>query len=218
MCGGYSEIFAKGKKTTIQFIYKQLKLIIMRKVMYSGLALVAALMFASCSGTKKVVKEKEEGTVEVILPLSGKEYQSDKDNYRAKSSGKSPDIATSRKIALNNAKAEIAGLISSKIKSVTQNYTNQRSVTDSQDFENKFENLATEAVNQQLVDVQIIGEKLLKSGSTYECWIAISVSKKAILDGINNTVSKNQKLQIDYDKKKFEEIYNKEMEKMENQN
>lgn len=190
----------------------------MKKVMYSGLALVATLMLVGCSGTKKVVKEKEEGTVEIVLPLSGKEYQSDKEYYRAKSSGKSPDIATARKIAINNAKSEVAGLISAKIKSVTDNYTNQRSVTDSQDFENKFENMSREVVNQQLVDVQIIGEKLLKSGSTYEYWIAISVSKKAILDGINNSISKNQKLQIDYDKKKFEEIYNKEMEKMDNPN
>ena len=188
----------------------------MKKVMYFGVALIVALTAVSCGGTKKVVKEKEAGTVEIILPLSGKEYQSDKEFYRAKLSGKSPDIATSKKIALNNAKAEIAGLISSKIKAVTQSYTNQRSVANAQDFENKFENLTTEVVSQQLVDVSIIGEKLLKTGTTYEYWIAIEVSKQAILNGINSSISKNQKLQIDYDKKKFEEVYNKEMDKLDN--
>ena len=158
--------------------------------MYFGVALLVALTTVNCSGVKKVVKEKEAGTEEIILPLSGKEYQSDKENYRAKSSGKSPDIATAKKIALNNSKAEIAGLISSKIKAVTQNYTNQRSVTNAQDFENKFENLTTEVVSQQLVDVSVIGEKLLKTGTTYEYWIALEVSKQAILNGISNSISR----------------------------
>lgn len=188
----------------------------MKQVMYLGMSLLFVLTTMSCGSSKKVVQEKVKGTEEIILPLSGKEYQSNKEFYRAKTSGKSPDIATAKKIALNNAKAEIAGLISSKIKAVTQNYTNQRSVADAQDFENKFENLTTEVVSQQLVDVSIVGEKLLKTGASYEYWIAIEVSKQAVLNGIDKSISNNKKLQIDYDKKKFEEIYNKEMEKLEN--
>jgi hypothetical protein len=176
-----------------------------------------ALLSVSCGSTKKVAIEKQSGTEEVILPLSGKDFQSDKEYYRTKSSGKSPDIATAKKIALNNSKAEIAGLISAKLKAVTDNYTNQRSTANAQDFENKFETMSREVVNQQLVDVTIIGEKLLKNGNSYEYWIAIEVSKQAILNGIENTISKNQKLQIDYDKKKFEEVYNQEMSKLENE-
>jgi hypothetical protein len=188
----------------------------MKKILY--LTLVSAslvLLNTSCGGPKKM--EATEDSQEVILPLSGKEFQSDKEFYRAKASGKSPDIATAKKIALNNAKAEVAGLISSKIKTVTDNYTNQRSVADAQDFESKFETMTREVVNQQLVDVSIIGEKLFKKGSTYDYWIGIEVSKKSILEGINNGITKNQKLAIDYDKKKFEEIYNAEMEKMDAQ-
>jgi hypothetical protein len=169
-----------------------------------------SFMLTSCHTTKEATK----GSEEISLPLSGKEYQSNKEYYRSKSSGKSPDISTAKKIALTNAKAEVAGLINSKIKAVTDNYTNQRSTADAQDFENKFETMTREVVNQQLVDVTIIGEKLFQKDKTYEYWIAIEVSKQAILDGISNSISKNQKLQIDYDKKKFEEVYNAEMEKM----
>jgi hypothetical protein len=183
----------------------------------SLLASSVALLSVSCGGPKKTTVANQPGTEEVILPLSGKEYQSDKEFYRATSSGKSPDISTAKKIALNNAKAEIAGLINTKIKAVTDNYTNQRSTADAQDFENKFETMTREVVNQNLVDVKIIGDKLLKTGTSYEYWIGIEVSKQAILNGINNSISKNQKLQIDYDKKKFEEVYNQEMAKMENQ-
>jgi hypothetical protein len=187
----------------------------MKKLVY--LVVVAAsvsFLVSSCGGPKKM--EEKSGAEEIVLPLSGKEYQSDKEYYRAKSSGKSPDISTAKKIALNNAKAEVAGLINSKIKAVTDNYTNQRSTADAQDFENKFETMTREVVNQQLVDVNIIGEKLFQKDKTYEYWIAIQVSKQAILEGISNSISKNQKLAIDYDKKKFEETYNAEMEKMDN--
>lgn len=188
----------------------------MKRIIITTFMMASALMLVTnCGGPKKL--EKQAGMEEVALPLSGKEYQSDKEYYRAKGSGKSPDISTAKKIALNNAKAEIAGLINSTIKTVTDNYVNQRAVADAQDFESKFESLTREVVNQQLVDVSIIGEKLFQKDKTYEYWVAIEVSKKAILEGINNNISKNQKLAIDYDKKKFEEIYNQEMEKMQQQ-
>lgn len=183
--------------------------------------MIAVSIFAltGCGSSKKaVVKGKEAGTVEVVLPLSGQEYQSDKEYFRATASGKSPDIETAQKTAMINVKSKIAGLISSKIKEVSQNYTNQRSTENAIELEKKFESLTTDVVNQQLVDIAIKGEKLLKTGNIYEYWVGIEVSKQAILNGIDNTISKNQKLQIDYDKKKFEEIYNKEMEKMENGN
>jgi len=58
-------------------------------------------------------------------------------------------------------------------------------------------------------------EKIFKEqDGSYSYWIAIEVSKQSILDGVSNNISKNEKLQLDYDKKKFEEIFNSEMEKM----
>jgi hypothetical protein len=179
--------------------------------------IIAAIAFAfstyNCGGPKKL--ESANNAEEISVPLSGKDYQSNKEFFRAKSSGKSVDMATAKKIALNNAKGEIAGLINSKIKAVTDNYTNQRSTADASDFENKFENLTREVTNQSLNDVAIIGEKVFKNkDNSYEYWIAIEISKEAILNGIKG-ISNNQKVQIDYDKKKYEEIYKQEMEKME---
>jgi len=167
------------------------------------------------AGQKKL--ESQNGAKEIALPLSGKEYSSNKEFFRAKSSGKSPDMATAKKIALNNAKSEIAGLIKTTIKSLTDNYTNQRSVANAQDFENKFENLTREVVDQQLADISIIGEKVLQQkDNSYEYWVAIEISKEALLNGISNSVSKDQKLQIDYDKKKFGELMDQEMQKLNN--
>src|SRR5205823_2291361 len=140
---------------------------------------------------------------------SGKEYSTDKENFRAKGSGNSPDLATSKAIALQNAKSEMAGLIQTTIKKVTDQYSNQRTIGNAQEFSNKFEQLAREVTNQQLTDVKILNEKIFKeSNSTFTYWVAIEANKQGVWDGINKSVSSNKKIEQDYDKKKFEDIFN----------
>lgn len=176
-------------------------------------SITAILIVAGCKGPKKL--EKTTGAQEITVPFSESKYKSDKDYFRAKQMGKSPDLATSRKIALQNSKAELAGNIKALVKRVTDQYTNQRTIGNKQDFENKFEELSREVVDQTLNDVKLIDEKIFKEeDGSYSYWAAIEVSKQTILDGVSNKISKNEKLQLDYDKKKFEDVFNSEMEKM----
>lgn len=177
---------------------------------------VLALSLSSCKSKKNVTPiEKSTGAVEISVPFSSKEYYSDKDNFRAKSSGNSVDLQTSKKIAMQNAKSEMAGLIQTTIKKVTDQYTQQRQIGNQQEFNNKFEELAREVTNQQLTDIAVIGEKLFKEpNGTYTYWIALEANKQVVLNGIEKSVSNQKKLEQDYDKKKFEEIFNSEMDKL----
>jgi hypothetical protein len=175
----------------------------------------ASLFLVSCKSKKATSIEKENKSTEITVPFSSKEYYSDKETFRAKSNGNSIDLATAKKIASQNAKSEMAGMIQTTIKKVTDQYTQQRTVGDQQDFNNKFEELAREVTNQKLVDVKTIGEKLFKEvNGTYTYWIAIEASKQDILNGIQSNISNQKKLEQDYDKKKFEEIFNSEMDKL----
>jgi len=185
----------------------------MKKSLIIASIAVFLLALNSCSHSKKL--ENATKSTEVILPLTGKEYQSDKDNFRAKQSGKSIDLATSKKIALQNAKSELASNIQAIVKTVTDQYTNQRKVDSAQSFENKFEELSRLVVNQTLADVKIIGEKtFIETDKSYTYWVVIEMSKTAVLDAINSKITKDEKLKLDYDKKSFEEIFNSEMEKI----
>jgi hypothetical protein len=177
---------------------------------------VIALAMTSCKSKKAATPiEQTTGAKEISVPFSSKEYYSDKENFRAKSSGNSPDQPTAKKIALQNAKSEMAGLIQTTIKKVTEQYTLQRTIGTEQEFNNKFEEMAREVTNQQLVDVKIIGERLFKeTNNTYTFWVAIEANKMDILSGIDKVISNNKKIEQDYDKKKFEEIFNAEMEKL----
>ena len=134
---------------------------------------------------------------------------------KAKQVGKSPDLATAKKIAFQNAKSEMAANINSTIKRVTDQYTNQRTVGNKQEFENKFEELAREVVNLEISNVREIGEKIFKeTDGSFSYWIAIEAGKKTIFDKVDAKISKDAKLQLDYDKQKFQNIFDAEMKKL----
>ena len=87
---------------------------------------LAVLTLAGCKSKKGTPVQKETGAVEITVPFSSKEYRSDENYFRAKQVGKSPDLATAKKIAFQNARAEMAANIQATVKRVTDQYTNQR--------------------------------------------------------------------------------------------
>lgn len=173
-----------------------------------------SLAIFSCKSKKDIAKVED--STEIEIPLSGKNYENNKDFFRAKQVGESTDLATAKKIAEQNAKAELAGNIEAVIKRVTDQYTNQRSVGDKKDFENKFEELSREVVRQDVRDVRVIGEKLFKKkDGLYRYWIAVESPKETTLTGVFEGISKDAQLQLDFDKYQFEKIFNQEMDKYE---
>jgi hypothetical protein len=175
---------------------------------------IAVLTLAGCKSKKQPI-QKEQGSIEISVPFSTKEFRSDEDNFRAKQVGKSPDLAAAKKLAFVNAKAEMAANINSTIKRVTDQYTNQRTVGNKQEFENKFEELAREVVNLEISNVREIGEKIFKeTDGSFSYWIAIEANKKTIFDKVDAKISNDAKLKLDYDKQKFQTIFDAEMKKL----
>ncbi|MDN3642244.1 hypothetical protein QWY87_06005 [Lutimonas halocynthiae] len=175
---------------------------------------VFSLAAISCKSKKEITKIQD--STEVSIPFSGKQFENNKDFFRAKQVGESTDLATAKKIAEQNAKAELASNIEAVIKRVTEQYTNQRSVGSNKDFENKFEEMSREIVRQDVKDVNIIGEKLFRQkDGLYSYWIAIESSKETTLTGVYDGISKDAQLKLDFDKYQFEKIFNDEMSKYE---
>lgn len=192
----------------------------MKNVSYLLLVPAVAMMaLTGCKSKKKTppppTVQQQTGSVEITVPFSSKEYRSDENTFRAKQVGKSPDLATAKKIAFQNARGEMAANINAMVKRVTDQYTNQRTVGNAQEFENKFEELSREVVNQQLANVKEIGEKIFKEpDGSYSYWIAIEASKKEVFEKIDAKISNDAKLKLDYDKMKFQQIFDAEMKKL----
>lgn len=177
---------------------------------------IALLPLTGCKSKKAVAVEKQTGLIEVSTPFDSKEYRSDENTFRSKQSGKSPDQATAKKIAYQNARAEMAANINATVKRVTDQYTNQRTVGNTQEFENKFEELSREVVNLEMSNVKEIGQKTFTdpSDKSWTVWIALEADKKSVFDKIDAKISNDAKLKLDYDKQKFQQIFDAEMKKL----
>jgi hypothetical protein len=177
---------------------------------------IAALALVGCKSKKAVAVEKQTGLIEVSTPFDSKEYRSDENSFRSKQSGKSPDQATAKKIAYQNARAEMAANINATVKRVTDQYTNQRTVGNTQEFENKFEELSREVVNLEMSNVRELGQKTFTdpSDKSWTVWIALEADKKSVFDKIDAKISSDAKLKLDYDKQKFQQIFDAEMKKL----
>lgn len=187
------------------------------KLIVAGLIGITVLSMSACKKKQEVSKDQG-GFKEIDIPCSGPNFRSDKDFFRADNSAISQDMSLSREKALTLAKQRLASIIETQIKSVTDRYVNEREFGENSEFEQKFENMTREVVNLKMNDIKIICEKPGALGNgKFQTFVAVEVDKESLLNGINNGISKDQKLQIDYDKMKFEKIFNEEMEKMANQ-
>jgi hypothetical protein len=188
----------------------------MKTIKLLAIPAFALLVMTGCKSKKPVSVAKQEGLIEISTPFDSKEYRSDDENFRSKQSGKSPDLATAKKIAYQNSRAEMAANINATVKRVTDQYTNQRTIGNKQEFENKFEELSREVVNLEMSNVKELGQKTFQDPSDrgYIVWIALEENKKSVFDKIDAKISSDSKLRQDYDKKKFQEIFDAEMKKM----
>jgi hypothetical protein len=187
--------------------YKPLGLLLMGAVVISG-------AFTSCK-SKKGVGDMP-GEKEIELHCSGPEFRSDKNNFRANATGESSDMEIARKKATSNCKAALAGQIETVIKGTTDNYVNSREFNNVEEVEERFEALNREVINQQLNNVRTICEKITQTkAGTYKCYMAIEMNVDALEEAMNNRLSKDQRLKVDYDYEKYKETFDKEMEKLE---
>ncbi len=180
------------------------------------LAVISLLVIiTSCSSSKNTATKASN---EITIPFTEAKYQSDDDYFRAKQVGDSPNLSMAKKIAIQNAKTEMAGNIQSVVKAVIESYANQRDIADQTEFESKMEEMSRNVINQKLTDVRIIGEKALQNDGKYSYWIALEASKESILNGIEKGISADKKLQLQYDQHLFEKTFTEEMEKYAEEN
>jgi hypothetical protein len=179
--------------------------------------LVAGIVLVSCKSKKETatVTVKDAGFKKVESPLSDKQYKSDDQHFRARGIGESPDETAARKIALMNAKSELASLIQTTMKKVSDQYTNQRTVGKDKEYENKFEEMSREVTNLEMANMREIGtETYTNEQGLYKVYLVVEAKKDEIFRKMDSRISSDKKLQLDYDKAKFQQVFDEEMKKL----
>ncbi len=180
----------------------------------------ALLMFlvSACGSSQQATNIAEEEEQLVTFYCDGPEYRSDAANFRSNAIGESRDQMVARKKAMSNAKAALAGQIQTVIKGATDNYINSREFNNVEEVEERFESLNREVINQQLNDVRTICQKHTRTKEgKYKTYVAVEMGTDALENALNDRLSKDQRLRVDYDYEKYKETFDKEMEKMENE-
>jgi len=180
----------------------------MRKL---AITILASVFLVSCGGTKDVTAPK--GETEIILPCS--EHKSDKNTFRVYSFGESLDQAVAKKKALSNARTDLAGMISTTMKAVGDNYVKSTEVNNVEEVLELFEENARTVINQQLSGAKSVCDRLMMTQSgKYKYYIALELSGDNIVKDYYKSLSKNDKIMVDYNYEKFKETFEKEMENM----
>lgn len=185
-----------------------------RILIIATFSLILMGAFSSCKSKKKVTAKSEIGDIIEELPCEDK-GKSDKNFFRASAMSTSSDLSLAKEKALLLAKQRLVTLINSNTKSVTDRYVNEREIGDAAEFEQKFENMTREVADETINNIVVTCEKAsVTEEGKYHGFVAIEVHRDDVLNGIDRRISNDDKLQLDYDKQKFQEIFEEEMEQM----
>lgn len=181
------------------------------------IALAMLNVFVSCKNTKSVAKAPA-GEEDVNLYCHGPEYSSNATTFRYSAVGTSMDMMTSKNKALSEARAGLAAQIETKVSRVIDNYVKSAEHQNKEDLEKRYEGLSREVVKQKLAGTVSVCEKMTKTkDGTYKTYVCVELGGPELLGSLNNRLSKDELLRIDYDYEKFKKTFDEEMSKLENQ-
>lgn len=189
----------------------------MKKNVYLFIALAVMTTTFSVAGckSKKDVVQTPPGETRVEVLCSGPEFFSDNEYFRANSVAESQNQANSKRMALSNARAELAAQIEVTVKSVIDNYVQDVAVGNRSEFTQRYEGLSREVINQRLTGTRVICEELTRTPEgMYKTYIAIELSGQELISAMNQRISNDERLRVDYNYEKFKDTFNSEMEQM----
>lgn len=188
----------------------------MKKHFYSlsAILLIALITLSQCKSKKDLVQAPP-GETRVEVLCSGPDFFSDNNFFRANSVAESQNQANSKRMALSNARAELAGQIETTMKSVIDNYIQDITVGNRTEFNQRYEGLSREVINQRLAGTRVICEELMRtSAGLYKTYIAIELSGEDLVNAMNQRIAADERLKLDYDYEKFKNTFNGEMDQM----
>ncbi|MEM9857845.1 MAG: LPP20 family lipoprotein [Bacteroidota bacterium] len=188
-------------------------------LLLSCVVLCGMLLVAGCS---KKLKHTDNKFKKIDQPFDEKKYYSDKKYYRSTGQGKALDLTVAKRIAETNARQAIASQIEVKVKSVGEQFLQNREITNKLETTSKYEDITRTVINETLTQVKIIGQESFqnqKGGSgEYIHYVAMEMPTTAVADNLSQKISSDESLKQDFDLQKFREIYEKELEDFKNGN
>jgi hypothetical protein len=140
----------------------------------SLLTVVIALIVSACGSGMLGSKVKE--------PFRGNAYESNNRFFRATGKGESSQDNIARGKADIEAKAQLAGQVSTTMKQVADQYLGQTENANAADVADKFQSLVRQTMNTNIADLRKMGEEKYFNAkeNKYTVFIAYEIKKNAM--------------------------------------
>ncbi len=161
-------------------------------------ALLLLIAGISCTSLKNVPQ-----------PCKGNKYETDKKFYRARFVGQSLREDVAMKMGKANAREELATQMRDHIRRVNHDFLADYAKNLSEDLKMKFVNLTIHVIDIVLYNSYSICEdvKYDKQGGFYKYWSVMEMSKDEYVKALNNEISKDDELEINFEMNEWEDKF-----------
>ena len=168
----------------------------MKKFFYGAL-LFLLIGLTSCASTRP------SGMKEDVTPMTGEQYHSDENYFRAVQNGVSTDRSIAQKIAMQNCRQELAANIQAELQLVIESYLNVMNTSLGTENESQYEEMSYTTVQ----------EKIYREDDHFRYYVCMQMPKIEIEKAIEDSLANDEKLKLNFDREKFKEIFNSKLKK-----
>jgi len=174
-----------------------------------SLVLVGALLF-SCSSVKTPT-----GEVEVYIPCQGKEFQTDKNYFRAFGSSMSNNPSGAMQDSESIAAAQLALTIERKIKVVSERYSSNVVEGMKGEFTSISEQIGRQVAQLTVGKTRVVCSKATRDKATgmFKYYTTIELSVDDVVRDYTNLIDEKTKTTIRINRDEFRTIFDQEMER-----
>ena len=185
----------------------------MKRLLYFVAILFAVSVVTSSCATAKKAKAPA-GLVKQDIPLSEAKHRTDAEYYRATQSGKSKDISMAKKVAIQNARQELAASIKADISSVIENYGKNRQLPSDEvaTTETQMTELTYTIVQQTIAGSTLSDEELFTTPTgEYQYFVCMQLNKSELKEAVLDQLQKNEELISNFEINEFRKLYEQKL-------
>lgn len=187
----------------------------MKQKFFLVAAAATLMLFNACRSTKTVTPQQQ-GRVEIELPCVKESYDDDK-YFKAMGTATNMNQQNARTAAFDAAKSMLMKRLGGFAKGLSTDYSRTLAGDAQVDkVQRAMEGEITQVIERMVNDASKTCEKIYQNeAGNYESYISIQVSKEEIVRQTQSQLSKNQELEIEFNREQFRKFAEKRMKEME---
>lgn len=170
------------------------------------------MLFTQCRSKEAAVVPTDP---EVVHLCDGPEYMPDANHFRARATAVSLDMQSAKRIARNQAYEEIASNLRAFVGSLMDFHEKQMQLSEKLDLTQRVETMIRTSVDEQLRGARVICDRTTRSeNNRYTAFVAVELSAESLLNAIEQRISRDEELRLDYNYEQFKKTFEEEMNRL----